>query len=367
MSSTSLDGHDFKLGLFSPNCSGGLAMTTVAERWDASWSANLRLARLADDAGIDFVLPIARWIGYDGASDFHRNVLEPIPWAAALLAATRRITIFATVHTAFNHPVVSAKQLATLDQVGGGRAGLNIVAGWNEPEYRAMGLRLPESHDERYALAQEWWDHVHALWTREGTFDLPGRFFDLEGVESAPKPVRGTLPVINAGSSPQGRAFAARNADFVFTGLRDPDDGADVVEQIRTAAKREHGRDVGVMTPAFAVCRPTRREAEEYLRHYAEDNADWAAVDQLMKLQGAHTESFATEALRTFRPRFAAGHGACPLIGSPDDVAEQIARYADAGLAGMTLSFVDYLGELEHFAAEVLPRLQRRGIRLPRA
>jgi hypothetical protein len=79
MSSTSLDGHDLKLGLFSSNCTGELAMTIVAERWDASWSGNLRLARLADDTSIDFILPIARWIGYHGTSDSHQNVLEPIP------------------------------------------------------------------------------------------------------------------------------------------------------------------------------------------------------------------------------------------------------------------------------------------------
>ncbi|GAA2351500.1 LLM class flavin-dependent oxidoreductase [Saccharopolyspora halophila] len=366
MSHNLLDGRDFKLGLFSPNCSGGLAATTVAERWPATWSGNLELARLADRTGIDFILPIARWIGYQGSSEFHHSVLEPIPWAAALLAATSRVSIFTTVHTAFNHPVVSAKQLATLDQIGQGRTGLNIVAGWNEPEYRAMGLELPESHEERYALAQEWWDHVYALWTEEGRFDLPGRFFDLRGVESAPKPVGGALPLINAGTSPQGRAFASRNADLVFTGLRDPDDGAGVVAELESAAKRDHGRRVGVLAPAFVVCRPTRAEAEEYLRHYAEENADWEAVDELMRLQGMYSKAFTDEVLASFRPRFAAGHGTCPLIGSPDDVAEQIERYAAAGLTGMTLSFVDYLDELEHFAAEVIPRLEAKGIRLSR-
>lgn len=367
MSSTLLDGRDFKLGLFSPNCSGGLAVTTVSERWNASWSNNLRLAQLADDLGIDFILPIARWIGYGGTSDFHQSVLEPIPWAAALLAATRRITIFATVHTAFHHPMVSAKQLATIDHIGQGRAGLNIVAGWNEPEYRAMGLALPDSHDDRYALAQEWWDDVHALWTRDGTFDLIGQYFQLRGAESMPKPVHGTIPVINAGSSPQGRAFAARNADFVFTGLADPDHGASVVAELTNQARRDHHREVGVMAPAFVVCRPTRAEAEDYLRHYAEENADWQTVDELMRLQGMYSKAFTREVLQSFRPRFAAGHGTCPLIGSPDDVAEQIQRYAAAGLAGMTVSFVDYLGELEYFAAEVIPRLEASGIRIPRA
>lgn len=69
--------------------------------------------------------------------------------------------------------------------------------------------------------------------------------------------------------------------------------------------------------------------------------------------------------LGTMRSRFAAGHGSCPLIGTRDDVAEEIARYAKAGFDGMTLAFVDYAGELEYFVQEVLPRLERLGVRDP--
>ena len=74
----------FKLGTFASNCSGGMSVTKVPERWDASWASNLKLARLLDDAGIDFMLPIARWIGYGGETNFHGGVLETMTWAAAL-------------------------------------------------------------------------------------------------------------------------------------------------------------------------------------------------------------------------------------------------------------------------------------------
>ena len=67
----------FKLGLFSANCSGGLAVTKIEERWGATWEENLRMARIADKAGIDFLLPIARWIGYKGDTNFHGSVLSP--------------------------------------------------------------------------------------------------------------------------------------------------------------------------------------------------------------------------------------------------------------------------------------------------
>jgi alkanesulfonate monooxygenase SsuD/methylene tetrahydromethanopterin reductase-like flavin-dependent oxidoreductase (luciferase family) len=366
LSNTLVDGKDFKLGLFAPNCSGGLAVTTIPERWSASWTDNLRLAVLADEVGIDYILPIARWIGYGGSTNFHGSVLEPIPWATGLLAHTRRVVVFSTVHTAFNHPVVSAKQLATLDHIGGGRAGVNIVAGWNQPEYVAMGLDLPNDHDDRYAMAQEWWDDVRTLWTCAGQVDLDGQYFTLRGVEAEPKPLQGTLPVLNAGSSTEGRQFAARNADYVFTIIGDANEGASLVKQLTDTARRDYRRQVGVMSPAYVVCRPTHAEALDYLHYYAEEHADWDAVDNLMRLQGLHAQSFTKEMLATFRPRFAAGHGTCPLIGTPDEVADEIERYAQAGLAGMTLSFVDYVGELEQFAAEVIPRLETKGVRVPR-
>ncbi|CCH32195.1 LLM class flavin-dependent oxidoreductase [Actinosynnema sp. NPDC047251] len=362
---TITDGKGFKVGLFGANCSSGLAATTVPERWSGGWEDNLRLARRADEVGIDFLLPAARWKGYGGRGNFHDEVLDPTTSAAGLLAHTSRLVVFSTVHTAFHHPLAVAKQLATLDQIGRGRAGINIVAGWNKPEYEAFGSVLPDSHDDRYALAQEWWDVVRAVWTRSDPFDHDGRFFHLHNAEGLPGPYDGPLPVINAGSSEQGLAYATRNADIAFTIVSGPEDGQPVVERLRDRARRHHNRTVGVFTPTHVVCRPTRREAEDYLHHYAHDHADWDAVDNLMTLQGLHARSFTPEMLATFRARFASGHGTCPLIGSPDDIADQIGRFHRSGFAGITVSFVDYLGELDYFAQEVLPRLHAQGLRTP--
>ena len=361
MTKTITDGKGFKLGLFSANCSSGLAVTKIPERWSGSWEDNLRLAQLADEVGIDFLLPIARWIGYGGDTNFHEGVLDPIALASGLLAHTRRIAVFSTVHTAFNHPMVVAKQLATVDQIGQGRAGINIVAGWNKPEYDAFGVDLPQSHDDRYALAQEWWDIIHRIWTTPGQFDHDGRFFKLRHVEGLPKPYDGVLPVLNAGSSAQGRDFAARNADFAFTIVGGPEDGEEIVRQVRSEAQQRYGRKVGVFTLAHVVCRPTRAEAHDPQELATQLNA----VDNLMGLQGLHAQSFTPEMLQSFRSRFAAGHGSCPLIGTPDDIADGIEQFHRAGFGGMTLSFVDYVSELGYFAQEVLPRLAARGLRVP--
>lgn len=362
-----LNGDGFKLGLFSANCSGGLAVTTIPERWSASWEDNLAMAQAAEEAGIDFLLPIARFIGYKGETNFHGTVLDPIVWAAALLASTRRISVFSTIHTAFNHPMVIAKQLATLDQIGGGgRAGLNVVAGWNLPEYEALGAPMPEAHDDRYAFAAEWLDVVNRAWSTEGTFTYDGAFYHLKDAESEPKPRGGRVPVLNAGSSPQGRDFAAHFSDLAFTVIPDAAAGAEIARALKEDARARYDRNVGVLTLSHVVCRESRAEAEDYLAYYAEQNADWGAVDYLMGLQGMHAQSFTPEMLQGMRERFASGHGSLPVIGTPEEVAEQIRAVSDAGLDGMTLAFVDYTTEVTRFGREVMPILERMGVRPPR-
>lgn len=112
--------HGIPAWLVLPNTESGLAITTAPERWHATWDNNLRLARIADESGIDFLLPVARWTDWGPDTDFHRSALDPLVWASGLLAQTERIRVFSTVHTAFHHPVVAAKQLATADHLSRG-------------------------------------------------------------------------------------------------------------------------------------------------------------------------------------------------------------------------------------------------------
>src|SRR5438132_13482696 len=85
------NGNALKIGLFGANCSSARTATLVPERWTASWSACLKLARLADEAGSDFLLTIGRWKGYGGDSDFHGTTLETITIADGVLALTQDI------------------------------------------------------------------------------------------------------------------------------------------------------------------------------------------------------------------------------------------------------------------------------------
>src|SRR3954469_17869573 len=82
-----------KLGLFGANCSSGRAVTMVPERWSGSWPDCLARARTADEAGIEFMLPIGRWKGYGGDTDYQGATFETVTWACGLLAATQKITV----------------------------------------------------------------------------------------------------------------------------------------------------------------------------------------------------------------------------------------------------------------------------------
>jgi dimethylsulfone monooxygenase len=358
------NGNGLKLGLFGANCSSGRAATKVPERWSGSWDDNLQLARLADDAGIDFMLPIGRWRGYGGETNFEGNSFETITWATGLLAQTKRLNVFGTVHAPLIQPIFAAKQFVTADHVGRGRFGLNLVCGWNQDEFDMFGAQQRD-HDARYEYGKAWLDIVKQLWTSTEEFDVDNAFFHMKHVIADPKPFGGTRPVImNAGASPVGREFGVANCDLIFTPLVDLESGAKLVRETKARAA-ELKKEVAVACNGFVVCRPTLREAEDYLHYYAVDNADWDAVDRLLTLNGLHSQSFTAEQMEKFRHRWSAGHGGYPLVGTPDEVADGLAQIHAAGYYGFCFSFVNYVDEFPYFRDEVLPRLEARGIRSP--
>ena len=261
--------NTLKLGLFGANCSSGRAVTTVPERWSGSWPDSLRLAQMADDAGIEFMLPVGRWKSYGGATDYQGGTLETVTWAAGLLAATRRPTVFATVHAPLIHPVIATKQFVTADHIGAGRFGLNIVCGWNADEFDMFGVTMGE-HATRYEYAQEWLDAIKLAWAGADDVDFDGRFIQLRQLRAKPKPFAGGRSIImNAAASPTGQSFAIRNRDALFsmTPKGRLDEFADHVVDVQALA-RAQGRELQVYTVGVITCRPTRREAEAYCGWY---------------------------------------------------------------------------------------------------
>jgi alkanesulfonate monooxygenase SsuD/methylene tetrahydromethanopterin reductase-like flavin-dependent oxidoreductase (luciferase family) len=352
----------FKIGLFSINADGGTAFTTVANRWRAGWDDVETLARIADAAGLEFILPIARWKGYGGKTSVRGSSFETLTHAAAVAAITRHIAIFSTVHVPLVHPVFAAKALATIDHVSRGRAGLNIVCGWNQDEFDMFGHRQSD-HDDRYRQGFEWFSILLRIFTSEAPFDHEGEFYRLKQVVGAPAPVQRPRPVtLSAAFSPAGRRFAAATSDYLFTSLRSFESAKPHIGEIQRLAAEAH-RKVGVLTTTHVVCRETDAEAQRYYDYYAGEMADTEAVDFHQRKKDAHYGAVDPHAARLERQRYAGGTGSYPLVGSPQTIAEKIVRVAELGFDGATLSFVNFNEELPYFVDRVLPLLRQAGLR----
>ncbi len=356
--------NKLKLGLFGANCSNGRAMTKAPERWLADWDSCEKLAGLADDLGIDFMLPIGRWRGYRGETDHQGTTLESVTSACGMLARTKRITVFATVHAPLVNPVMAAKTFVTADLIGRGRFGLNIVIGWNDSEFKMFGVKQLDDPLERYVYGQEWIDAIKRMWGEEEEFDFEGKYLQLRGVRAKPKPYGGSRPLLmNAGASPAGRAYALRNCDAFFTAIRFPalDEAAREIASVK-AAGRALGKTTGVYTVGQVVCRPSRKEARDYWHYWTEETADWGAAEYMLALKGIKREDD-PPAYDKMRRALVHGQSGFDMIGTPDDVAAELAGLSAAGFDGVGFSFLNYLLELPYFAQEVLPRLHRMGLR----
>jgi FMNH2-dependent dimethyl sulfone monooxygenase len=349
-----------KLGVFSANADGGLAITDVPERWKAGWDDNLTAAQIADRAGMEFLLPIARWAGFGGKNHVREWSFETFTWAAALAASTRQIGLFMTVHVPLVHPLYAAKALATVDHVSGGRAGLNIVCGWNPKEFAMFGTSLVE---KGYDQAAEWIDIIEKAYASHNPFDFDGSYYKLKDVVSRPASLQSPRPVtMNAAFGGPGRDFAAAHCDYLFTTFTDINAAGSHVEDIRTRAEKA-GRDVGVYTVCHVVCRETQAEADNYYERYAVEMADHAAVDIHMAGKKEFSQSHDAEAYERYRKRFAGGAGSYPLVGTPEKIVEDMAAISGKGYAGIALSFVNYTQELPFFCDRVLPLLREAGLR----
>jgi alkanesulfonate monooxygenase SsuD/methylene tetrahydromethanopterin reductase-like flavin-dependent oxidoreductase (luciferase family) len=356
-----------KIGLFGSNCSSGRCVTTVPERWTGNWEDNLALAQMCDREGVEFMLPVGRWKGYGGDTDYMGTTLETITWATGLLAKTKRLIVFGTVHAPLFHPLIAAKQFVTADHVSQGRFGLNIVVGWNEDEFQMFGVTQRE-HEQRYEYAQEWLDAVKMAWGPKDDAEYNGQFIKLKAVRAKPKPYGGTRPLImNAGASAVGRAFAIRNCDAFFTQAdrTSMDNTAAKVKAAKDEAKAQ-GRELDVYAVGVVTCRPTQKEAEEYYHYATIEKADWSAVDGILGKKNISVATVGEAEFQKQRHHYAHGLGGMLMVGDPDRIAQTLADLSRAGLRGIGFSFVNYLKELPYFCQEVLPRLERMGIRAKR-
>jgi len=349
-----------KLGIFSANCSGGVIMSDAETGFRVTWDQQLEIARTADAIGMEAMVPVGRWTGFRGNTNFNGVCFETYTWAAGLAQATENIAIFTTSHVPTVHPIVAAKMATTIDHIAGGRFGLNLVMGWFTPEMELFGRKQLE-HDERYAYGQEWLDFVERLWDEPGDFEFEGTYFQSHNAHAYPKPVLDPRPaLLNAGSSAAGIEFSARNVDVNLIALP-TEEMPEYIKRIKDLAKDKYDRDIQVWTYCLVICRETEEEARAAHQEII-DRGDWPGAEIIMDVLGLESESFGTQ-IKQFQERFIAGWGGPNLIGTPAQVAEQFHEFSDAGIDGAIFGFLDYAKEIKEFGDEVMPELRKLGLR----
>jgi alkanesulfonate monooxygenase SsuD/methylene tetrahydromethanopterin reductase-like flavin-dependent oxidoreductase (luciferase family) len=355
--------NKLKLGTFATNVSNGLSISEAPTSYEVSWEHTTKLAQLSDAMGLDMVVPVSRWRGFGGPTNFNGESFDTYAWAAGLAQATERIMVFATSHVPVIHPIVAAKQAATIDHISGGRFGLNLVMGWFTPELEMFGSPQRE-HDERYKVGDEWLQIVKRLWTEDEPFSFAGDFYSVDDAQSWPKPIQRPHPVImSAGASPAGSDFSARNADVSFITVADPASAAGRIQDFKNNAFEKYQRNPLVFSGAYVVCADTEKEAQDQLRSVIE-GGDREAARNLMQVLGIQSGSFAElMAQNAAEDAFITGWGTPVFLGTPEQITDRFIAIEKAGISGMTLGFHDYEHGLEHFDKAVMPLLREAGLR----
>jgi len=353
--------NPFKLVVFGANVLGGCNVSTSPQRIQVTWDETVRIAKAAEAAGLDAMIPISRWVGFGGKSNHNDRAFETCTWAAGVAAVTSRISVFATVHVQSINPVRMAKEAVTIDHISNGRFGLNVVAAYVQQETEMFGVDWV-SNEDRYAYAEEWMDIVRRVWT-EDAFDHDGRFFKLKGAYGNPGPIQQPCPmVMNAGNSKQGSAFAARFADINYINIFNLDTAAQQVAQVRDAAKAAGKDTVTVMASATILCRDTKEEVEQYYNYLVHEVGDWEGARNVANVLLANASSIKDNP--EVIERIVLTFGGWPVIGTPDEVVAQIRQLADTGLDGLALSWPDFEDGIARYQRDLLPRLQAAGLRI---
>jgi FMNH2-dependent dimethyl sulfone monooxygenase len=347
-----------KLGIFMPNCSYGYSISTYKpDPDDWTYESNARIARAAEQAGFDFLFPVAKWRGFGGKTDYLGISLETMTWATAILSDTDKIKVFSTVHVPVFHPVLTAKMGATIDHISNGRWGLNIVSGWSTREFGMMGIEVIP-HEERYRRTTAYIEILKGLWTTEpGSFNYESPWYRITGGHVMPQPIQKPHPPIaNAGVSKEACEMVARLCDWAFISLGSLESAEAVTGDIKGRA-REHDRTVLCASYPFVLWRDTEKEAEAERRRII-DQMDLEAVKNWatgLNLESGSFTQFTFEML-------ALGGGALPIIGSREQVAEKIAQLYRSGVDGVLMEFLSYYEDTLRFEKEIMPLLRQMDV-----
>ena len=359
------NGTKLKLGTFSTNLSGGCTISTVDGVLELDWPNTRVLAEMADEMDFEALVPVGRWKGFGGETNFNGNGFESYTWAAGISALTRKAGIFSTSHVPTVHPCLAAKQGMTIDHISGGRFTLNIVCGWFRPEIEMFGRDILE-HDRRYDMAREWIEIIKKLWTSEEEFDYEGEFYTVRKAICGPLPVQRPMPAImSAGASDVGRAFAIEHADVAFTAHqgRTPEAMKDVIATYHKEAWEKHRRKISVWSNAYIFHGETEKDAKDLFQYVVNEKGDQEAATNLLTITGLDKPYIPKDRLKIMRQHVMAGWGGFPLIGTTEQIIDGLKQISDIGFDGTLLSWPKYIEGMTHFRDEIYPLLKQTDLR----
>ena len=158
-----LNDRRLKLGTFGTNLDRGCAISTIDGVLRIDWPNTLALAKISEEMEFEALVPIGRWHGFGGKTNFNGPGFECFAWAAGMSASTHYSGIFATSHVPTIHPVMAAKQAAAIDHISK-RFAINIT-GWNRPEIDSAPADGARRSTNARGMA-----HIIKYWTREEMF-----------------------------------------------------------------------------------------------------------------------------------------------------------------------------------------------------
>jgi FMN-dependent oxidoreductase (nitrilotriacetate monooxygenase family) len=379
----------------------------------------VELARYLDQAGYDqmFFADVtglrSPWNGsYELVAEQGMQIPtnDPSVLISALAAATENLGLVYTSSIAQNLPFDFARRISTLDHYTAGRVGWNIVTSFSDNTYRNFGHDKLVEHDLRYEIAEEYVDVAYKLWEgswdedalrvdkQAGVYSDPlkihkinhvGPHYSVEGPHFVtPSPQR-TPVLFQAGASPVGQRFAARNAEGVFISSPDPESAHRLINETRELAAG-YGRDpydVKFFQGLSLIVGRTADEAREKEARMEElvslegvlcHNLGDAGIDagalpldtplsDLGEFRGVQGwVRWAGEAAGTAEPTIAdlgrAFERSSRIVGSPVEVADKLEEWRDAGIDGVNVFHAVRPGTFKDIAEQLFPELRRRGL-----
>jgi FMN-dependent oxidoreductase (nitrilotriacetate monooxygenase family) len=375
------------------------------------------LARIAERGKLDSLFLADSPMLWGSIGRRPSGTLEPTLLLAVLAGVTQHIGLIATASTTYNEPYNLARRFASLDIISGGRAGWNIVTTAGIEAARNFNLEELPSHAERYARSTEFvdvslklWDSwaddaalgdkASGVWGDEGKLYPPrhvGPHFRVEGALNVPRPPQGYPLLVQAGSSEDGKALAARYAEAVFTAQQTLEDGQKFYADLKARA-RALGRQpesIKILPGLVPVIGATEAEAHaiedeldrlinpEYARRQlaqtlrvneedlvldAELPSDLPGEDAIEGAKSRYTlvvELARRERLsvRQLIGRLGGGRGHRTFAGTPEQVADAMQHWWENGAAdGFNVMPPALPSGLSAFVDQVVPILQRRGL-----